>query len=76
MTREEPLLDAIAFAIGKTPLKPRSRIAADNDRERFEAARVILEHLKLCGYTITPGPLSPLHTAGSSGRETSSPKTP
>lgn len=62
MTDEEGLLHAIAFAISKTSLKPRSRIAADNDREKAAAARVILEHLKLCGYAITPGPGAPLHS--------------
>lgn len=64
MTDEDILRDTIAFAIGKTSLRPRSRIAAENDREKLAAARVILEHLKLCGYTITPGPGAPLHSVG------------
>lgn len=53
---------SISYAIGLTSLRPRSRIAADNDREKMAAARTIIEHLKLCGYTITAGPGAPLHS--------------
>lgn len=70
MTAEEFALHAIAYAIGKTPLRPRSRIAADNDAAKLAAARVNLEHLKLSGFTITPGQGAPLHST-SGGRETS-----
>ncbi len=55
MTADESLQLAIAFAIGKTSMRPRSRDASANDREKMDAARIIVDHLKLCGYTITPG---------------------
>lgn len=62
MSDDYQLQLSVAFAIGKTALRPRSRVAADNDRDKLAAARIILDHLKLCGYTITPGPGAPLHS--------------
>jgi len=67
MTPDELALHAIAYAIGQTPLRPRSRVAADNDAAKLAAARVILEHLKLSGFTVTPGQGAALHST-SGGR--------
>ncbi|CAN1721948.1 protein of unknown function [Hyphomicrobium sp. 1Nfss2.1] len=62
MTADELAVHTIAYAIGTTSLRPRSRIAADNDAAKLAAARAILEHLKLSGFTVTPGPGAALHS--------------
>jgi hypothetical protein len=56
---------SISYAIGLTSLRPFSRIAADNDREKMAAARTIIEHLKVCASTPPPGPAAPLHSTHS-----------
>lgn len=75
MNPDELAVHAVAYAIGLTSLRPRSRIADDNDRAKLAAARVILEHLKLSGFTVTPGEGAALHST-SGGRKTLPPKTP
>lgn len=64
MDDEENLRSSIAYAIGLTSLRPRSRMASDNDRDKDFAARTIIEHLRLCGWRFWRKPPDPPHSAG------------
>lgn len=69
MTDDDLLLHALAYAIGLTALRPRDRVAEENDKAKLAAARVIAEHLKLSGWQITKGSPAPAHSTHDNRRD-------
>lgn len=73
MTEEENILFTIGFALSKTSLRPRSKDRFANDLATKAAARIIYDHMKLCGFKITPGPGIEGHSTHGTGRTSNEP---